>query len=108
MEKKLHNKSNEHSSHMAKSTSVRYIISPDGRTITEQVEGVKGNQCAVITSSIEDALGEVISRKPTMAFYDGDERLQKLEEEDWVGTCTTWGCEFEPNRIEKLEEEDWR
>ena len=59
-------------------------------------------------NSIEDALGEVISRKPTMAFYDGDERLQKLEEEDWVGTCTTWGCEFEPNRIEKLEEEDWR
>ena len=48
---------------MAKSTSVRYIISPDGTTITEQVEGVKGNQCAVITSSIEDALGVVTREK---------------------------------------------
>ena len=93
---------------MAKHTSVRYIISPDGTTITEQVEGVKGNQCAIITSSIENALGEVISRKPTAAFYDDEKRFEKLEEEDWVGTCTTWGCEFEPNRIEKLEEEDWR
>ena len=44
---------------MAKHTSVRYIISPDGKIITEQVEGVTGNQCAVITSSIEDALGEI-------------------------------------------------
>ena len=93
---------------MAKSTSVRYIISPDGRTITEQVEGVKCNQCAVITSSIEDALGIVTSRKPTSYFFNDDKRLENLEAEDWVGTCTTWGCEFEPNRIEKLEDEDWR
>ena len=93
---------------MAKSTSVRYIISPDGRTITEQVEGVKGNQCAVITSSIEDALGIVTSRKPTSDFFNDDKRFENLEEEDWVGTCTTGGCEFEPTRIEKLEEEDWR
>ena len=93
---------------MAKSTSVRYIISPDCRTITEQVEGVKGNQCAVITSSIDDALGSVTSRKPTSDFFNDDKRFENLEEEDWVGTCTTWGCEFEPTRIEKLEEEDWR
>ena len=93
---------------MAKSTSVRYIICPDGRTITEQVDGVKGNQCAVITSSIEDALGIVTSRKPTSDFFNDDKRFENLEEEDWVGTCTTWGCEFEPTRIEKLEEEDWR
>ena len=93
---------------MATHTSIRYIISPDGKTITEQVEGMKGTQCAVITNPIENALGVVTNRKPTMDFYAGDERLQKLEEEDWVGTCTTWGCEFEPNRIEKLEEEDWR
>ena len=57
---------------MAKHTAVRYIISPDGKTITEQVEGVKGNQCAIITSSIENALGEVTSRKPTAAFYDDE------------------------------------
>ena len=93
---------------MAKSTSVRYIISPDGTTITEQVEGVKGNQCAVITSSIEDALGVVTSRKPTADFFNDEKRFENLEEEDQVGTCTTWGCEFEPSRIEKLEEEDWR
>ena len=93
---------------MAKNTSVRYIISPDGTTITEQVEGVKGSQCAVITSSIEEALGVVTSREKTSDFYDTDERFQKLEEEDWVGTCTTRGCAFAPNRLEKLEEEDWR
>ena len=61
---------------MATHTSVRYKISADGKTITEQVEGVKGNQCAIITSSIEEALGEVTSRKPTLAFYSDDERLQ--------------------------------
>ena len=94
--------------HMAKHTSVRYKISADGKTITEQVEGVKGNQCAIITNSIEEALGVVTSRKPTADFYNDEKRLEKLEEEDWVGTCTTWGCAFEPNRIEKLEDEDWR
>ncbi len=93
---------------MAKHTSVRYLISPDGKTITEQVEGVKGTQCAVITSSIEEALGVVTSRKPTMDFYAGEERLEKLEEEDWIGTCTTFNCAFEPSRLEKLEDEDWR
>tara|TARA_R100001510_G_C7602226_1_gene168470 strand:- start:472 stop:717 length:246 start_codon:yes stop_codon:yes gene_type:complete len=77
---------------MANHTSVRYIISPDGKIITEQVEGIKGNQCALITNSIEDALGEVISRKPTADFYNSEERLQQLEEEDWIGTCTTWQC----------------
>ena len=82
---------------MANHTSVRYIISPDGKTITEQVEGVKGNQCALITTSIEDALGEVINRKPTADFYNSEERLQQLEEEDWIGTCTTWGCNI-PNK----------
>ena len=43
-----------------------------------------------------------------MAFYAGEERLEKLEEEDWIGTCTTFNCALEPSRIEKLEEEDWR
>ena len=93
---------------MAKQTSVRYKISPDGKTITEQVEGVQGNQCAIITSSIEEALGVVTSRKPLMAFYSGEERLEKLEEEDWIGTCTTFNCALEPSRLEKLEDEDWR
>ena len=93
---------------MAKHTSVRYKISADGKTITEQVEGVKGNQCAIITNSIEEALGVVTSRKPTADFYNDEKRFEKLEEGDWVGTCTTWGCAFEPNRIEKLEDEDWR
>ena len=93
---------------MAKQTSVRYKISADGKTITEQVEGVKGKQCAIITSSIEEALGVITSRKPTMAFYSDDERLEKLEEEDWIGTCTTFNCALEPSHLEKLEDEDWR
>ena len=77
---------------MANHTSVRYIISPDGKTITEQVEGIKGNQCEMITSPIEQALGNLINKAYTTDFYDTEERLQQLEEEDWVGTCTTWGC----------------
>ena len=93
---------------MAKQTSVRYKISPDGKTITEQVEGVQGNQCAIITSSIEEALGVVTSRKPLMAFYSGEDRLEKLEEEDWIGTCTTFNCALEPSHLEKLEDADWR
>ena len=93
---------------MAKHTSIRFLFSPDGKTTTEQVEGVKGKQCELVTSSIENALGVVTSRKPTADFFNDEKRFENLEEEDWVGTCTTWGCEFEPNRIEKLEEEDWR
>tara|TARA_B100001113_G_C20972272_1_gene562358 strand:- start:92 stop:373 length:282 start_codon:yes stop_codon:yes gene_type:complete len=93
---------------MAKHTSIRFLFSPDGRTITEQVEGVKGNQCEVITGSIEDALGVVTKRKPTMDFYNTDERFERLEEEDWIGTCTTFNCALEPSRLEKLEDEDWR
>ena len=93
---------------MAKQTSVRYKISPDGKTITEQVEVVQGKQCAIITNSIEEALGVVTSRKPLMAFYSGEERLEKLEEEDWIGTCTTFNCALEPSHLEKLEDEDWR
>ena len=93
---------------MAKQTSVRYKISPDGKTITEQVEGVQGNQCAIITNSIEEALGVVTSRKPLMAFYSGEERLEKLEEEDWIGTCTTFNCALEPSHLEKLEDADLR
>ena len=93
---------------MANHTSVRYIISPDGKIITEQVEGVKGNQCAMITNSIENALGEVVNRKHTADFYNTEERFDRLEAEDWGNTCTTFGCALEPSYIEKLEEEDWR
>ena len=93
---------------MAKQTSVRFIFSPDGKTTTEQVEGVQGNQCELVTTSIEDALGVVTSRKPLMAFYADEETLEKLEEEDWIGTCTTFNCALEPSHLEKLEDEDWR
>ena len=82
---------------MAKHTSVRYIISPDGKTITEQVEGVKGNQCEVITNSIEEALGNLINKAYTTDFYDTEDRFERLNEEDWIGTCTTWGCNL-PNK----------
>jgi len=91
---------------MAHQTSIRFIIGADG-VITEQVEGVKGNQCTLVTGSIEDALGVVTNRRPTMAFYDDEDRLQQLEEEDWIGTCTTWGCAFEPTPIQKTEDITW-
>ena len=42
-----------------------------------------------------------------MAFYDDEDRLQQLEEEDWIGTCTTWGCAFEPTPIQKTEDNTW-
>ena len=43
-----------------------------------------------------------------MAFYDDEDRLQQLEEEDWIGTCTTWECAFEPTPTQKTEENTWR
>jgi hypothetical protein len=46
----------------------------------------------MITNPIEQALGNLINKAYTTDFYDTEERLQQLEEEDWVGTCTTWGC----------------
>ena len=87
---------------MAKQTSVRFIFSPDGKTTTEQVEGVQGNQCELVTTSIEDALGVVTSRKPLMAFYADEETLEKLEEEDWRV------LPHKPSHLETLEDEDWR
>jgi len=82
---------------MAKHTSVRYIISPDGKTITEQVEGVKGNQCEMITNPIEEALGKLINKAYTTDFYDTEDRFERLNEEDWIGTCTTWECNLSNN-----------
>ena len=93
---------------MANHTSVRYIISPDGKTITEQVEGVKGNQCEMITNPIEEALGNLINKAYTTDFYDTEDRFERLNEEDWIGTCTTWGCAFEPTSTQKVEDNTWR
>jgi hypothetical protein len=88
---------------MAHQTKIRFRIEPNGVT-HEQVEGVKGNQCAIITSPIETALGPVIKRENTIDFKRTNERLQNLEEEDWR--------ELQLNRhqlrLENLEEEDWR
>ncbi len=92
---------------MAHQTKIRIKIGTDG-VVEEQVEGVKGNQCAIITSPIEMALGPVIKRENTIDYLRTEERLEKLEEEDWIGTCTTLNCAFEPSRLETLEDEDWR
>ena len=67
---------------MAHQTKIRIKIGTDG-VVEEQVEGVKGNQCAIITSPIEMALGPVIKRENTSDFKRTNERLQNLEEEDW-------------------------
>ena len=83
---------------MAHQTKIRIKIGTNG-IVEEQVEGVKGNQCAIITSPIEMALGPVIKRENTIDFKRTNERLLNLEEEDW---------RILPNRLENLEEEDWR
>jgi hypothetical protein len=83
---------------MAHQTKIRFRIEPNGVTHEQ------GNQCAIITSPIETALGPVIKRENTIDFKRTNERLQNLEEEDWR--------ELQLNRhqlrLENLEEEDWR
>ena len=45
---------------MAQQT-VTFVIAQDG-TVTEKVEGVKGNVCEDITRVLEDSLGDVMLR----------------------------------------------
>ena len=93
---------------MATQTKVRITISADGKQMEQQVEGVKGTQCDLVTKKIEDSLGIVVNKKHTSDFYNTEERFDRLEAADWGNTCTTFGCALEPSYIEKLEEEDWR
>ena len=44
--------------------TIKFTIKQDG-TVLEEVSGVKGTQCLDLTESIENQLGDVISRKAT-------------------------------------------
>ena len=77
-------------------TKIKFIIQPDGN-IQEKVEGVAGHLCQRITKSIENEVGEVVSREYLASFFVTDsnpteENIQSLEDEDWRGCCTAWEC----------------
>ena len=42
-------------------TTIKYIIKPDGN-VEEEVQGVFGHDCQRITKSIENEVGELVSR----------------------------------------------
>ena len=77
-------------------TTIKYTIKPDGN-LEEEVEGVDGHECQRITNPIENAVGDVVKRDYLPSFFITDSNsieanLQRLEEEDWIGCCNTWGC----------------
>ena len=49
-------------------TTVTFVIAQDG-TVTEKVEGVRGNVCEDITRVLEDKLGDIILREHTPEYY---------------------------------------
>ena len=77
-------------------TTIKYIIKADGN-VEEEVFGVVGHNCKLITKSIENEIGEVVSREYLTPFFVTDSNpteanIQNLEEEDWRGCCTSWEC----------------
>ena len=77
-------------------TTIKYIIKQDGN-VEEEVHGVVGHNCQRITKSIENEVGEVVSRDYLASFFVTDsnpteENIQNLEDEDWRGCCTSWEC----------------
>ena len=81
-------------------TTIKYIIKPDGNEEEEEeeeVQGVFGHDCQRITKSIENEVGELISRDHLASFFVTDSNpteanIQNLEDEDWRGCCTSWEC----------------
>ncbi len=77
-------------------TTIKYTIKPDGN-VDEEVQGVVGHACQRITKSIENEVGEVVSRFYEASFFITDSNpietnIQNLEEEDWRGCCNSWEC----------------
>ena len=77
-------------------TTIKYTIKPDGN-VEEEVQGVVGHACQRITKSIEDEVGDVVSRDHLASFFVTDSNptetnIQNLEEEDWRGCCNSWEC----------------
>ena len=70
-------------------TTIKYIIQSDGN-VEEEVYGVVGHNCQRITKSIENEVGEVVSRDYLASFFVTDsnsteEKIQNLEDKDWRG-----------------------
>jgi len=77
-------------------TTIKYTIKADG-SIEEEVQGVYGHECKRVTFSIENDIGDVVSRDYLPSFFITDSspieaNIQRLEDEDWRGCCNTWGC----------------
>ena len=60
-------------------TTVTFVIAQDG-TVTEKVEGVKGNVCEDITRVLEDRLGDVLQREHTPEYYQSAVTEEIVEE----------------------------
>ena len=76
--------------------TIKYTIKTDGN-IEEEVHGVNGHECLRITYSIENFVGDIVSRNYLPSFFITDsspieENIQRLEDEDWRGCCNTWRC----------------
>tara|TARA_Y100001968_G_scaffold14761_1_gene11876 strand:- start:111 stop:374 length:264 start_codon:yes stop_codon:yes gene_type:complete len=70
-------------------TKIKYIIKPDGNFEEEEVHGVVGHNCQSITMSIENQVGEVVSRDYLASFFvtgsnPTDENIQNLEDKTGV------------------------
>ena len=55
---------------------INVSITPNGE-VKIQMEGVKGKTCLDYSKEIEDALGEVIDRKFTSEYYQGELLIKK-------------------------------
>tara|TARA_B100001079_G_C16270027_1_gene451664 strand:+ start:605 stop:823 length:219 start_codon:yes stop_codon:yes gene_type:complete len=54
---------------MTKNETIKFTIRQDG-TVTEEVIGLESDNCVRLTESIEEALGEVVTRKYKPEFYN--------------------------------------
>eukprot|EP00978_Attheya_sp_CCMP212_P000569 scaffold1111_cov65-Attheya_sp.AAC.4 len=58
---------------------IEYTIYPDGR-VEEIVRGIKGASCHTVTDQINEALGEVVSTRPTEEMYEQEITLDNTIE----------------------------
>jgi hypothetical protein len=64
--------------------TLEFIIYPDGR-VQEQVTGVVGPSCTVVTAAIEAELGDVVSQSQTAEYF-----TQNLELTATATTQASW------------------
>ena len=69
-----------------KQQMIKFIINQDG-TVTEEVIGEEGGQCLDLTTSIEDALGSVVTREFKPEYYN-NVTLQHNQNQDQTQATT--------------------